>query len=193
MDTRQTIDVVLAQESTRVSTVDRVTGLDVARRDAQTVTPEGKSLQDMIAGVRVRTATTHVDDRGTVCEIYNPEWGFTEEPLVYAYQTTIRPGQVKGWVLHLEQDDRLFFSVGDAKVVLFDGRIDSPTFEHLNVFFFGQLNRALLRIPSGVYHAIGNVGDTELLFVNHPTRPYRHGDPDKYRLPLDTNLIPYRF
>jgi hypothetical protein len=25
-----------------------------------------------------------------------------------------------------------------------------------------------------------------------PSEPYRHDDPDKYRLPLDNDVIPYR-
>jgi dTDP-4-dehydrorhamnose 3,5-epimerase len=29
--------------------------------------------------------------------------------------------------------------------------------------------------------------------VNFPTRPYDHASPDKYRLPLDTDEIPYEF
>jgi dTDP-4-dehydrorhamnose 3,5-epimerase len=28
--------------------------------------------------------------------------------------------------------------------------------------------------------------------VNFPTTPYDHGNPDKYRLPIDTPLIPYK-
>jgi dTDP-4-dehydrorhamnose 3,5-epimerase len=170
-----------------------VAWVSTAERDSQSVTAEGESVQELLAGVRVRRAVTHLDDRGSVCEIYNPAWGFTDEPLVYAYQTTIRVGQTKGWVLHLEQDDRLCFMFGDVKVVLFDGRTDSPTFESLNVLYFGESNRGLLRIPRGVYHALQNVGQCDAVFVNMPTRAYRHEDPDKYRLPLDTDVIPYRF
>jgi dTDP-4-dehydrorhamnose 3,5-epimerase len=29
--------------------------------------------------------------------------------------------------------------------------------------------------------------------VNFPTIPYDHADPDKYRLPIDTTLIPFSF
>lgn len=173
--------------------IERVAGQDAARRDTQTVSADGSRLQELLEGVRVRPAVTQIDHRGSVCEIYNPAWGFTEEPLVYVYQTTIRPGQVKGWVLHLEQDDRLFFSFGDVKVVLYDGRVDSPTFEQLNVLYFGESSRGLLRIPRGVYHAIQNVGERDAVFVNCPTNPYRHEEPDKYRLPLDDDRIPYRF
>ena len=48
-------------------------------------------------------------------------------------------------------------------------------------------------IPRGVYHAVQNIGTTEALFVNMPTRPYNHGDPDKFRLPLKNDLIPFDF
>jgi dTDP-4-dehydrorhamnose 3,5-epimerase len=37
------------------------------------------------------------------------------------------------------------------------------------------------------------VGETDAYFVNLPTRAYDHANPDKFRLPLDTDLIPYRF
>ncbi len=169
-----------------------VAGLEATTRDAQTVTQEGELVQELLDGVRIRAATTQLDERGSVCEIYSPDWDFTDEPVVWIYQATIRPGQIKGWVLHLEQDDRLFFSTGDVKVVLYDARPDSPTFGRLNVHTFGEAHRALLRIPAGVYHALQNVGREDALFVNLPTKPYRHEDPDKYRLPLDTPEIPYR-
>lgn len=176
-----------------VDSSEHVVGLSASTRDAQTVTPDGELVQELLDGVRIRPATTHLDERGSVCEIYSPAWDFTEEALVWVYQTTIRPGQIKGWVLHLEQDDRLFFSTGDVKVVLYDARPESPTFGRLNVHTFGEAHRALLRIPAGVYHALQNVGQEDALFINLPTRPYRHEDPDKYRLPLDTSEIPYRF
>lgn len=163
------------------------------RRDAQTVTPDGRSLQDLIAGVRIRRATTHEDDRGTVCEMFSEQWDFDESPLVYAYQVTIRPGKIKGWVIHYEQDDRLFFSDGSVQIVLYDARRDSPTHGTINEFCFGTYNRALLLVPRGVYHALRNIGEHDALFMNFPTRPFNHADPDKYRLPPDTDAIPYRF
>ena len=161
--------------------------------DRPTVTPEGARIEQRIDGVRVRTATVQSDERGTLTEIFSESWGFTDEPLVYVYQSTIRIGQTKGWVVHYEQDDRLFFDDGAVKVVLYDAREDSPTFGLVNEIFFGSANRALLRIPAGVFHALANIGESEARFINCPTRPYRHSSPDKARLPLDTDAIPYRF
>jgi dTDP-4-dehydrorhamnose 3,5-epimerase len=160
--------------------------------DAPTVTPNGERLEAVIDGVAIRPAVVQSDDRGTITEICSEAWEFTGEPLVYVYQTTIRTGQKKGWVVHFEQDDRLFFDNGAAKVVLYDARGHSPTHGTLNELFFGSANRALVRIPAGVFHAVVNIGETELRFVNLPTRPYRHGAPDKSRLPVDPDAIPYR-
>ena len=63
----------------------------------------------------------------------------------------------------------------------------------VNEIFLGERNRALVVIPTGVFHAVQNVGTTDAVFVNMPTRPYDHANPDKYRLPIDTDEIPYRF
>ena len=38
-----------------------------------------------------------------------------------------------------------------------------------------------------------NIGQTEAVFINLPTRAYNHEDPDKYRLPLKNDLIPFSF
>ncbi len=161
--------------------------------DRQSVTPQGQSIQNLIDGVRVRLAVTHPDERGDLCEVYSTAWGFDEEPMVYAYFASVRPGQTKGWVKHLLQTDRLFFAIGSFRVVLYDDRPESPTYRKLNVLYFSDRKRGLVRIPPGVFHAVQNVGNVDASFINNPTRAYNHEQPDKYRLPLDTPLIPFKF
>ncbi|MFL5907306.1 MAG: cupin domain-containing protein [Solirubrobacterales bacterium] len=167
--------------------------MEAAGKLEQTVTPEGERVDPLIDGVRIRPAKTQPDERGTVCEVYNPAWGLSDEPLVYVYQVTIRPQQVKGFVLHRTYSDRLFFSFGTIKVVLYDDREGSPTRGMLNELHFGDHNRTHLVIPPGVWHAMKNVGTTDAIFVNCPTKPYNHEDPDKWTLPKDSDQIPYRF
>ena len=79
------------------------------------------------------------------------------------------------------------------KVVLYDNRPNSPTFGCINEIFRTDHDRTLMVIPAHVFHAHENVGTTDALFVSMPTRAYQHSDPDVYRLPLDTDLIPYSF
>jgi dTDP-4-dehydrorhamnose 3,5-epimerase len=160
--------------------------------DAPTVTADGARIGQRIDGVRVRPAVVHSDARGALTEIYNPAWDPNDDPIVYVYQSTIRPGQKKGWVVHYEQDDRLFFDNGTVKVALYDARPASPTHGLVDEHFFGDANRALVRIPAGVFHGLANVGTGDVRFVNLPTKAYRHDRPDKARLPADTDEIPYR-
>jgi dTDP-4-dehydrorhamnose 3,5-epimerase len=115
------------------------------------------------------------------------------DPLVYAYFVGIRPRQVKGWVVHKLQDDRLFILKGVLRIALFDNRPDSQTYKMLNVFVISERKRAMLIIPRGVFHAVKNIGNDDASFINLPTRPYNHKDPDKYRLPLKNDLIPFAF
>ncbi len=138
-------------------------------------------------------ATTQIDERGEICEIYNPAWGLMDAPLVYVYQAIIRPGKIKGWVYHELQEDRLFVSLGTLKIVLFDMRDDSPTAGMINEVHLSERNRGLLIIPRLVAHAVQNIGNCDALFVNMPTRPFNHSAPDKIRIPLNSEKIPYSF
>jgi hypothetical protein len=69
-------------------------------KDRQTVSPEGEPISRRIAGVIVHRRPLQEDERGELVEIYSPEWGIHSQPLVCAYFVSIRPNQVKGWVLH---------------------------------------------------------------------------------------------
>ena len=64
-------------------------------RDTATVTSDGESLQRLIDGVSFRALPTHVDERGSVIELYDPRWNWHPDPLVFAYCFTIRPGYVE--------------------------------------------------------------------------------------------------
>ncbi len=116
----------------------QVPSLSAAAQFEQTVTEQSEPIHELIEGVVTRRSITHPDERGTLVEIFNPAWGLSDEPLVYVYQITIRPGQVKGFVLHRTYNDRLFFSLGTVKVVLYDDREGSPTRGMLNELFFSE-------------------------------------------------------
>lgn len=162
-------------------------------KDVPTVRPDGSRLEPLIAGVVVRHQAPVEDERGGIVEVYRPSWGVHDEPLVYVYQITIMPGVVKGWVQHEHQDDRLFVSRGRVRFALYDDREGSPTRGRLNVFTITDRHRALVVIPKLVFHGVENVGLEEAVCINMPTRPYAHDDPDKSRLPLVNDRIPFDF
>jgi dTDP-4-dehydrorhamnose 3,5-epimerase len=98
---------------------------------------------------------------------------------------------IKGWHYHRKQTDHFTVVKGMAKVVLYDGREDSPTHGEINEFFMGDMNQILLKIPPLVMHGFKAIG-TELAYViNCPTEVYNYEQPDEYRLPYDTTEIPY--
>jgi dTDP-4-dehydrorhamnose 3,5-epimerase len=161
--------------------------------DKQTVTPDGRPLDELVDGMTVRDIVTHTDDRGTVFELFDPRWGWHDEPLVYSYVFTIRPGVIKGWGLHRTHEDRYALLFGEMELVLYDEREDSPTHGLVSKIVLAERRRQLVNIPAGVWHADRNIGASDAVIVNFPTIQYDHSAPDKVRLPLDTPEIPYTF
>ena len=166
---------------------------DEIRRDAQTVTPEGKRVTPWPAGVTFRESPRHIDDRGSVREIFDPRWNWHPDPLVFVYAFTIRPGIIKGWGMHKAHEDRYFLLTGELEVVLYDEREDSPTRGMVSKIYLSEYRSGLMNIPAGVWHADHNIGSAEAVVINFPTIRYDHTNPDKYRLPLNTDRIPYKF
>jgi dTDP-4-dehydrorhamnose 3,5-epimerase len=159
-------------------------------RDVQTVDHAGRRLERLPAGMIVRDLITHADERGTVCELYDPRWGVSPADMVFAYMFTIRPGKAKGWGLHREHEDRYAFLDGELELAFYDAREDSETAGSQSRLLLSHHHRKLLVIPRGVWHAERNVGLVDVHVVNFPTIPYDHSNPDKYRLPLDAEELP---
>jgi dTDP-4-dehydrorhamnose 3,5-epimerase len=162
-----------------------------ARADAPSVGKEGKALPPTIEGVALVQLTSHHDDRGSLTPVLDVRHPFWVEPIVYAYAITIRPGRIKGWGMHRLQSDRYFVCRGSVRVVLFDGREDSPSCGRFAEFFFTDATPGLLRIPPGVWHADQNWSDSDAQVINFPTHPYDPGAPDKQRIDPHSGVIPF--
>ena len=163
-------------------------------RDEPTVTRAGEALPAPIAGVVVERLRMHADHRGRLMQCYDPAHPFwSDGPIVWAYNFTIRPGRIKGWGMHKRQVDRYLVLDADMRAVLYDGREDSPTFGRIHEVHFTRATPGLLRIPTGVWHADHNWGDSEAMAVNFPTAAYDAGQPDKYRIDPRSGEIPFDF
>ena len=173
------------------SLLDRM--LEAAERDRQTVSATSERVVNLIEGVSIREVPTHVDERGSVVELYDLRWKWHPDPLVFAHCFTIRPGYVKGWGLHKTHEDRYFILAGEMKLVLFDPRAESSTYGQVCELALSEHRRCIINIPRFVWHAEKNVGTNDVVVIDFPTAPYEHGNPDKYRLPIDTPLIPFSF
>lgn len=162
-----------------------------ARRDVATVTRSGQSLAQSIHGVSTVSPVNHVDHRGRVFEIYSGDSSHWEQPLVYCYAFTVRPGLTKGWGLHEHKDDRYTLISGELLTVLYDARVDSPTHGLVQKVTLTAEGIRQLRIPTGVWHLNVCLSPTEAYLINHPTQVYDHGAPDRLLLPWDSPEIPF--
>jgi dTDP-4-dehydrorhamnose 3,5-epimerase len=167
--------------------------LAAAVQDGATVTAEGAPLRRLTDGVVIRRLPTHTDERGTVTELFDPRWRYHADPLVFCYTFTIRPGVAKGWNLHKRHEDRYAIVHGEMELVLYDPRPSSPTLGEVCRIVLSESDRCIVNVPANVWHADRNIGSSDVMVVNFPTIPYDHAAPDKWRLPLDTPLIPFRF
>lgn len=117
----------------------------------------------MIDGVVIKPLRRIVDDRGIIMKMQeasdNEYNGFGE-----IYFSTVYPGVVKGW--HLHENAILNYAVikGNIKLVLFDPRESSPTYQEIQEIYMGDDNYCLVQIPSDVWNAFKGIG-TETAMV----------------------------
>jgi dTDP-4-dehydrorhamnose 3,5-epimerase len=82
-------------------------------------------------------------------------------------------------------------------MVVFDGRLESPTYGFINEFTVSEKNPGLLIIPPNLYHGWKNIGTNEAIIINMPTAMYNYEVPDALDLPWNSEaairIIPYRF
>lgn len=144
----------------------------------------------MIDGVKVKKLRVIPDERGRLMEILRCDDEFFSK-FGQVYMTTTYPRVVKGWHYHKIQNDNVTCLRGMLKLVLYDAREDSSTKGEVNEFFIGEHNPLLVHIPRGIYHGWKCVSEDEAIAVNCPTEAYNYDKPDEYRLPYDTNEVPY--
>lgn len=164
-----------------------------AIKDQQLVTSDWKKLYKEIDGVFCHEILHVPRDHGVITEIYRPEWDPTGMPVVHLYQSRLFPGAIGAWSCHKLAIDRLFVSQGHLKVVLYDARQDSPTRGTLQEYHAGDYRPTFLVVPPGVWHGVQNLGTSDVILLNLPTRGYVYEDPDHYRLPYDSPEIPYNW
>jgi dTDP-4-dehydrorhamnose 3,5-epimerase len=165
-----------------------------AQKDRQGITSDWNSLQEPIDGVRIKEMKNVVKGSGDVlCEVFRRDWMLDDGQVDQVFQSVMNPGSISAWHVHYLSSDRLFAGVGLLQIVLFDARENSPTQGRINEFRVGAARPTLVVIPPGVFHGVRNISTEPAVLLNLVTRAYQYEDPDHWRLPLDTDKIPYRF
>src|SRR5450756_4496 len=143
-----------------------------------------------IDGVAIKQLRVIPDERGRLTEMLRSD-DEAFERFGQRYVTTTYPGVVKAWHMPRKQDDNVVCVRGMIKLALYDGREGSATGGEVMEIFLGEHRPLLVHIPREVYHGWKCVSEYEAYVVNMPTELYDYDEPDEYRLPFDTDEIPY--
>ncbi|OPX30981.1 MAG: dTDP-4-dehydrorhamnose 3,5-epimerase [Candidatus Latescibacteria bacterium 4484_181] len=144
----------------------------------------------MIEGVKIKKLKVIPDERGRLMEILRGDEQIFQR-FGQVYMTTTYPGVIKAWHYHKIQTDNIAVVKGMLKVALYDPREGSSTRGEVDQFFIGEHNPLLIQVPPQVYHGWKCISEQEAIVINCPTEPYNYKNPDEYRLPFDTDQIPY--
>jgi dTDP-4-dehydrorhamnose 3,5-epimerase len=155
----------------------------------------GQLRRRPIEGLVFRPTRPVPHEDGVLTEVARASWEVLDRPVAQVHLTTTFPGRTRAWGLHQASTDRLFVVSGLVKLVVFDGRLDSPTQGHLTEIVVSERNPGLLIVPPSLYHGWRNIGVTESIVINMPTEMYNYEDPDALDMPWDSaaakELIPY--
>ncbi len=144
----------------------------------------------MIDGVQIKQLKVIPDERGFLMEVLRCDDTIFKK-FGQAYITSAYPGVIKAWHFHKIQTDFFTCIKGMIKLVLYDGRKNSKTKGEINEFFIGEKNPQLITIPPSIFHGFKGIGTEAALVLNIPNEPYNYKTPDEYRLPHNTDEIPY--
>ena len=142
-------------------------------------------IKGQIDGCHAIRLSPNQDGRGHLTELLTAR-DAPIEPVVHVYQVVAAPGSVRAWIYHAVQTDRLCFTDGKFRVVLYDIRESSPTYRNRVELVVGAGFPVRLTIPPYVVHGVENLGAAPASYLNMPDRVYDLLDPDKYRIHSDS-------
>ena len=142
----------------------------------------------MIDGVKIIPLRQIVDERGKIMHMMKATddhfVGFGE-----IYFSCSWPGAVKGWHIHKSMTINNAVLSGNAKLVMYDQREESPTYGELQEVFLGESNYVLVQIPPGIANGYKAYGNNMVVLANCASEPH---DPDEIiRIDPFTKNIPY--
>jgi dTDP-4-dehydrorhamnose 3,5-epimerase len=147
----------------------------------------------LIAEVQVALSVLHPDDRGYFQELFRSgqklAQDFATSGNLQVSAALSYPGTIKAIHYHLRQTDLWAPVTGNFQVMLYDLRVDSPTFGRLNTLYTGVLRPLQIRIPPGVGHGYKVVGGDSAVLVYATDQFY--DSKDEGRLPWNDPDINY--
>jgi dTDP-4-dehydrorhamnose 3,5-epimerase len=106
------------------------------------------------------------------------------------YFSVIEKGAVKAWKKHKVQAQNFACPSGRIRIVAYDARQASPTFNKLETFILGLPDHyQLLHIPPGICYGFAALDKAPALLANCADLP--HSPEEAENIPADSSLVPY--
>lgn len=83
-----------------------------------------------------------------------------------AYISKIKFNCIKAWKRHLKMTSNLIIPIGEVKIVIYDNRIDSPTFKFTNEFVLSIYNYKRITIPPKLWYGFKGLSQTDSYIIN---------------------------
>jgi|SRR6056297_484564 len=164
-----------------------------AKKDLPTSSSDWALRAPTIDGLQLHEVKNIITKHGYTVEIFREDWGLHDLTIRHVISVTLGGGTISAWHGHKKQTDHVMVVAGAMQAVLYDAREQSPTHGTVNAYNLSALRPALLVIPPGVFHGFKNFQMEPVIFNNLFDHQYNYDDPDEYRLPSDTDKIPFRF
>ncbi|MDA7931147.1 dTDP-4-dehydrorhamnose 3,5-epimerase family protein [Akkermansiaceae bacterium] len=145
--------------------------------------------QKLIEGLRVTSLKQVKDERGAVFHVLknsdNHFMGFGE-----AYLSKIYHNVIKGWKCHKEMFQNFSVPYGEVKLVVFDGREESSSYQLVNKFILSpDKNYKLISIPPNLWYGFQSLTGPFSLLLN--ISDMEHDPEESKSLPLDYFQVHY--
>ncbi len=144
----------------------------------------------MINGVVIKELKIIPDERGKIMHMLREDDDVFER-FGEIYFSVVYPGAIKGWHLHKKMTLNYAAVSGMIKLVLYDGRKDSPTFNQIQEIFMGEDNYVLVKIPAGITNGFKGMGTKPAIIANCAT--LAHDPQEIIRIDPFKNDIPYNW
>ena len=171
---------------------DYLTENDIDESLAKNIYSQSYDNKPHIEGVVIYPLKNHVGEDGDLSEVLRfGENGSVEGipgfHIAQINRTKYYPGTVKGWHLHLKQNDLWYIMPSSHLLVgLWDVRKNSPTRNISMKLALGGGNSNLLFIPKGVAHGAANISGRKSEMFYFVDQQFNAENPDERRIPWNS-------
>ncbi len=146
----------------------------------------------MINGVVIKELKIIPDERGKIMHMLREDDEYFER-FGEIYFSVVYPGVIKGWHVHKKMTLNYAVISGMIKLVLYDGRQESPSYKEIQEIYMGEDNYILVKIPAGITNGFKGAGVKPAIVANcatlaHDSREIIRIDPFKNDIPYNWEL-----